>query len=323
MNKNKKDKLEKSSILLTILIVSGFIQPTQAALPVFCYALIIDQFAGSSESPIYTTGPKFFDALVNLGWDSNLIFTMYGENEITENSLQDEINFIQVNIHISDLFFIFINVESYSFLNNTLDFEDWFPNEYLKIKSAQKVILIESSQSGSSIEKLNFVDGFGLSSVGSSEKNFRFTSEDFLNWSLSEPPFTGGISAHFWIDTISNLAADTSGNSVITMDEVESFSLERIRQIYREKFNENLTWTSEEFGITDPNATIYPTPLSYNNHPHNLTLNATEFILNNNNYVNPRSFWLPTVIVGAIAIPLVVFQLYSYGRRLRVRREKQ
>jgi hypothetical protein len=314
-------KLKSFFILLIILI--NLIPTTLAASPVICYAIIIDQYAGTSNNPLNSSGTQIVEKLLQLGWDNSLIATFYGEGEISKNRFDNEMSYVQVNIDVNDLLFIFINVEGQSFLNDTLDFDTWFPEKFLETKTLQKIILIESSQSGASINELIFSDGYGLSSVSAEEKNIRFTEDDLVNWTLSEKPFIGGISAHFWIDAINNISADLSNDDVVTMDEVNSFSLAKIRSTYKEVFNDNLTWALEEFGITDPNNTVYPNPLSYNFHAHNLTLNATDFIINNANYVNPSSFWIPSLVVASIIIPLVIFELYSYRKRLKVRRESK
>lgn len=320
MNKKRKNNIEKSSILIIILIISSIIPPTQAVSPVICYAMIVDQFAGSSDNPNNSSGKILVEELLELGWESNLISTFYGEDEIAKTKLDNEMNYFQVNIDANDLLFIFFHVEDHSYLNDTLNFDDWFPDKLLGTKTAQKIVLIESSESGASIEQIYYIDGYGLSSVGVDEKNIRITSDDLINWSLSESPFLGGISAHFWIDAMNNIAADTSGNNVVTMDELNSYSLTKIRDLYNEAFNNNLTWALNEFGISDPNDAVYPNPLSYNFHTYNQTLNATDFIINNENYTNPSSFWLPTLLAGAIIIPFVIFELYSFRKRLRIRK---
>ncbi len=322
MKGNKSSIFQKlKSLFILFVILINLIPTTLAASPVICYAIIIDQYAGTTKNPLNSSGTQIVDELLQLGWDSSLIATFYGLGEISKNRFVNEMSYVQVNIDVNDLLFVFINVEGQSFLNNTLDFNTWFPEKFLETKTLQKIILIESSQSGASIEDLIFSDGYGLSSVSTEEKNIRFSEDDLVNWTLSENPFIGGISAHFWIDAINNIEADVSGDDVVTMDEVNSFSLAKIRSTYKEVFNENLTWASEEFGITDPNNTLYPKPLSYNIHAHNLTLNATDFIINNANYVNPSSFWIPSLVVASIIIPLVIFELYSYRRRLKIRRE--
>lgn len=322
MKKKNVSFLKKLKALLIVTIfISYFIPTTLAASPVICYAIIIDQYAGSTNNPLNSSGTQIVEELLQLGWDSSLIATFYGVGEISKNRIDNEMSYVQVNIDVNDLLFIFINVEGQSFLNDTLDFNTWFPEKFLETKTLQKIILIESSQSGAPIEELIFTDGYGLSSVSTDEKNIRFTEDDLVNWTLSENPFIGGISAHFWIDAINNISADLSNDDVVTMDEVNSFSLSKIRSTYKEVFNDNLTWASEEFGINDPNNTVYPNPLSYNIHAHNLTLNATDFIINNANYVNPSSFWIPSLVVASIIIPLVIFELYSYRKRLKVRRE--
>ncbi|NPD90287.1 MAG: hypothetical protein HGN29_16365 [Asgard group archaeon] len=324
MKSIKSSLIKKSGFFLVLTMIFTVLSPkTIAANPVVCYAMIIDQFAGSSENPNNSSGTLMVEELLKLGWDARLVSTFYGNDEISKTNLANELNYIQVNIDVNDLLFIFFHVEDHSYLNDTLDFDGFFPDKLLGTKTAQKIVLIESSESGSSIEQLNYIDGYGLSSVAVDEKNIRFTNNDLINWSLSENPFLGGISAHFWIDAINNITADSSGDNVVTMDEVNSFSLVNIRRTYNEAFNNNLTWALEEYGIADPNNTVYPNPISYNFHTYNLTLNATDFIINNENYANPSSFWLPTIIVASIIIPFVIFEFYTFRRRLRIRRESQ
>jgi hypothetical protein len=322
VSNKKKTAIKNYSVIISMLILcTSFIPITKAASPVICYAMIIDQFGGSSSNPNNSSGKFLVEELVNLGWDANFITTFYGDDEISKSNLDNEMNYIQVNIDANDLLFVFFHVEDHSYLNDTLDFDEWFPDKLLGTKTAQKIVLIESSESGASIEQINYIDGYGLSSVAADEKNIRFTNTDLVNWSLSESPFLGGISAHFWIKTINNITADISGNNVVTMDEVNSYSLVKIRELYNEAFNNNLTWAQNEYGIVNPNDTVYPNPLSYNFHTYNQTLNATDFIINNENYTNPSSFWLPTLIAGVIIIPFVIFELYSFRKRLRIRKE--
>ena len=249
--------------------------------PVNTYALFFDQFPHIVENETLCSSIEFKNSLIELGWQDEDISLFLGEENITEEILLEKLNYLEENVDENDLVFIYITAHGHTYIRDILDFNDWFHQEFDEINTSNKIIFIESCFSGEFIR--NFYGKlFAMGSVGEYSYAIAYTPDNGT-WTLSEPPFVGGISSHFWAKTIKDLNADTSGDGVVSIEEMYDYSLPLIRECYNETLENNPSL--EELILSTAGYTEnYPYPTVVNNIYYEMTLNATDFVLNNDKY---------------------------------------
>ncbi len=286
--------MRKDSTYLIILIIFTFafilsIPSYQNVLgensdnPIEVYAVLFDQFPQEINGTIMCSAIEISDTLLCLGWSSENISIFLGEENMTKNIFLEQLNYLEDNVDENDLVFIYLSAHGHIYCRDVLDFNSWFQIEFNQIGTDNKIFLMESCYSGEFVE-LFFARSFALSSVAKDEIALLFVPEDNDTWLLSEPIFAGGISSHFWAKTLTDINADSSGNGVVSLEEMYGYSLPYIKQCYNETFEiypEIADYASYVAGSTEN----YPHPKVMNNLPYEVTLNATDFILNNQEYL--------------------------------------
>ena len=263
----------------TSLIPSNVIQQNDN--PVSTYALLFDQFPYVVSNETLCSSTEIRSSLIELGWQDENISLFLGEENITEEIFLEQLNYLEENVDDNDLVFVYITAHGHTYCRDVLDFNNWFQKEFNDIGTNNKVIFMETCFSGEFIK--NFYGNlFAMSSVGEDSYAITYTPENDT-WVLSEPPFVGGISSHFWAKTIKDVNADVSGDGVVSIEEMYEYSLPSIRECYNETFENNPS-LAELIRFTAGFTDNYPIPTVVDNIYYELTLNATDYILNNEKY---------------------------------------
>ncbi|MCG3221956.1 MAG: hypothetical protein H7641_11315 [Candidatus Heimdallarchaeota archaeon] len=263
----------------TSLIPSNVIQQNDN--PVSTYALLFDQFPYVVGNETLCSSTEIRSSLIELGWQDENISLFLGEENITEEIFLEQLNYLEENVDDNDLVFVYITAHGHTYCRDVLDFNNWFQKEFNDIGTNNKVIFMETCFSGEFIK--NFYGNlFAMSSVGEDSYAITYTPENDT-WVLSEPPFVGGISSHFWAKTIKDVNADVSGDGVVSIEEMYEYSLPSIRECYNETFENNPS-LAELIRFTAGFTDNYPIPTVVDNIYYELTLNATDYILNNEKY---------------------------------------
>ncbi|MEA2070418.1 MAG: caspase family protein [Asgard group archaeon] len=206
------------------------------------YGFLIDQFAPNSNQPgSYSCNAiEFRSSLLQIGWEESDFHYLFGVDEITVANLRDKMEYFENTVDENDVVVVFFATHGHTFLRDILDFNSWFHEEFLELKTPYKLLLIDACHAGEFITPLlPYVVNesfYVMSSVAAEEYAIAFTSEDAEDWSYSEPLFSGIISAHFWSEALTTDAADENNDTYISMQEMYDFSFPKIRKIYGEVF---------------------------------------------------------------------------------------
>ncbi len=268
--------------------------------PVEVYAVLFDQFPQEINGTIMCSAIEMHDTLLSLGWSTENISIFLGEENMTKNIFLEQLNYLEEKVDENDLVFIYLSAHGHTYCRDVLDFNSWFQLLFNLIGTDNKIFLMETCYSGEFVE-LFFHRSFAMSSVAKNEFALLYTSDDNDTWMLSEPEFIGGISSHFWAKTMADINADSSGNGVVSLEEMYEYSLPGIRQCYNETFEiypELADYASYVAGSTEN----YPHPKVMNNLPYEVTLNATDFILNNQDYLWEEDLEGPTIDIQDIIL---------------------
>lgn len=251
--------------------------------PVEVYAILFDQFPQEINGTIMGSAIEIQEALLSLGWSVENISIFLGEENMTKNIFLEQLNYLEEKVDENDLVFIYLSAHGHTYCRDVLDFNSWFQLEFNQIGTDNKIFLMESCYGGEFVE-LFFARSYAMSSVAKDEIALVYLPEDNDTWLLSEPAFVGGISTHFWAKAMTNISADSSANGVVSLEEMYVYSLQYIKQCYNETFEiypEIADYASSVAGSIEN----YPHPKIMNNLPYEVTMNATDFILNNQDYL--------------------------------------
>ncbi|MBD3191252.1 MAG: hypothetical protein GF308_11440 [Candidatus Heimdallarchaeota archaeon] len=249
------------------------------------YGILVDQFAPNSNKPgnYFCNAIEFRNSLLQIGWSENDFHYLFGEDEITIPNLQEKMDFLEEKVDENDVVVIFFATHGHGCLRDILNFNDWFHQEFLEIKTDYKVLLIDACHAGEFIEPLitySVEESFyAMASVAAVEFAIGFDEEDAKDWQYSEPQFYGIISAHFWSLTLVNQLADLNDDSYISLREMSNYSLPTIKKIYSEVFlyePELRDFILNNTGYIDN----YPNPLVVENLPEEFSLYSQYFAEN-------------------------------------------
>lgn len=268
--------------------------------PVEVYAVIFDQFPQEVNGTIMCSAIEIQDTLLCLGWSAENISIFLGEENMTKNIFLEQLNYLEEKVDENDLVFIYLSAHGHTYCRDVLDFNSWFQIEFNQIGTQNKFFLMESCYGGEFVE-LFFDRSFAMSSVAKDEIALICMPEDNGTWLLSEPVFAGGISSHFWSKAMININADSSGNGVVSLEEMYEYSLPKIKQCYNETFE--IYPSIADYASSVAGSTVnYPHPKVMNNLPYEVTLNATDFISNNQEYQWEEDLEGPTIDIQDVIL---------------------
>jgi hypothetical protein len=262
--------------------------------PVQTYAILFDQFATEINGTTVCSAVELKETLLNLGWLDENITLFLGEENITKTIILEQLNYLEQVVDDNDLVFVYIMAHGHTYCRDVLNFNSWFQTEFFQIDTKNKVYLMDSCYAGEFVRNF-FGDCFAMGSVGEYEVAIAYLPEENGTWELTEPPFAGGISSHFWAKSLINMEADTSLDGVISLNEMYIHSLPKIRECYNETFElypDMVDYVENLAGYTEN----YPYPKVMNNLPYEITLNATDFALNNDNYLWEDDIEAPEIL---------------------------
>lgn len=260
--------------------------------PISTYALLFDQFPYVVNDETLCSSIEIRSSLIELGWQDENITLFLGEENITEEIFLEQLDYLEENVDENDLVFVYITAHGHTYCRDVLNFNDWFQKEFNDIGTSNKVIFMETCFTGEFIK--NFYGNlFAMGSVGEDSYAITCTPENDT-WVLSEPPFVGGISSHFWAKTMKDINADLSRDGVVSIDEMYEYSLPLIRESYNETF-ESYPNIADLIRFTAGFTENYPFPTVVDNIYYELSLNATDYILNNEKYQWEDDIIAPTI----------------------------
>lgn len=275
------------------------------------YGLLVDQFAPNSNEPgsYFCNAIEFRNSLLEIGWSEGDFYYLFGEDEITIPNLQEKMDFLEEKVDENDVVVIFFATHGHGCLRDILNFNDWFHQEFLEIKTDYKVLLIDACHAGEFIEPLIAYlaeeSFYAMASVSSVEFAIGFGEEDAKDWQYSEPLFYGIISAHFWSLTLLNQLADLNEDSYISLQEMYNYSLPTIKKIYSEVFEyepELREFILNNTGYIDD----YPNPLVVENLPEDFSLYLQYFDKNIDSLTILTKGGRIAIILGSISGAVII-----------------
>jgi len=311
--------MKKMLFICLILILSNLqsISNSQGKINnVETYALLVDQFAPNSNNPgqYFCNAIEFRNSLLSIGWDESNFYYLFGDVEISVSNVQAKMDFLIQNVDENDVVVCFFATHGYGCLRDILNFNLWFHDYFLDIKTDYKYLLIDACHASEFIEPLDAYKSaesfYAMGSVAPQEYAIGFVPDDQEEWVYSEPEFLGIISSHFWSQTLTNSSADVNSDSYIDMKEMYDYSLPIIKKIYNEIFladSEMADFIMTNTGYIDD----YPRPVVINSLSENISLYSdylTANIASIGGLTQPQKLGIIFGSIGSvIVIAVIVF----------------
>ena len=289
------------------------------------YALLVDQFAPNSNSPgqYLCNAIEFRNSLLSIGWDESNFYYLFGDEEITVSNVQAKMNLLIQTVDENDVVICFFATHGYGCLRDMLNFNLWFHDYFLDIKTDYKYLLIDACHAGEFIEPLDVYEStesfYAMGSVAPQEYAIGFVPDDQgEEWVYTEPEFLGIISSHFWSQTLTNSSADVNSDSYVDMGEMYDYSLPIIKKIYNEIFladSDIAEFIMTNTGYIDN----YPRPVVINSLSENISL-YSDYLMTNiesiGGLTQPQKLGIIFGSIGSvIIITVIVFSVVRIKKK--------
>jgi len=155
-------------------------------------------------------------------------------------------------------------------MRNVLLWNDWFPNEWERLYTQRKILMVDSCSAGEFIEQLRFDPSphVSLAHCSAGEVAWAGIPEEGL-------PIIGSVWNYYFTNALCNSTADSDENGFVSVEEAFNFSTP-LTQRY---MNETVFAVPEflesyhDIGIYPENYDAYPNPVMDDQYPEQLHLN--------------------------------------------------
>ena len=148
--------------------------------------------------------------LLEYGWDESHILEL---REYNQNDIDQSLEWLSENAAENDLVFFYIAGHD-SYLNDSLDWQDFFPQRWADVKSNARILIVDACRAATFTRSINDDPRPHLSIAG--------VAENELAWSGLEEeglPIIGSVFVHYFVEAFSNPLADLDGNGSISVQE--------------------------------------------------------------------------------------------------------
>jgi hypothetical protein len=212
-------------------------------------------------------------ALIELGWRSDHIYVQH--DNLTIPVVEEAVEWLINNSNDDDIALLYIFTHG-SWMRNVLLWNDWFPDEWEKLNTQRKILMVDSCSAGEFIEPLRFDPSPHIS--------LAHCSADEVAWAgLPEEglPIIGSVWNYYFTNALCNSTADLDKNGVVSVEEAFNFSIPLV-QTY---MNETVFAVPEflqsyhDIGIYPENMDAYPHPVMDDQYPDELHLDLRYYIM--------------------------------------------
>jgi hypothetical protein len=148
------------------------------------------------------------ETLESLGWPVENISEL---REFTREDLMAELDRLEEEVDANDLVFFYITAHG-RYLSHEIVWHGFFPDEWEEIASTTKVLVVDSCQAAKFTTQLNGEPGLAIAAVDEDEYGWKGLEEEKL-------PIVGGIFTYYFVEALTDPAADANGNGRISVQE--------------------------------------------------------------------------------------------------------
>ena len=222
---------------------------------------------GWSDIPVnFINSERMQAALLSLGWQSDHIYVVH--DNLTFSVVHGAVEWLLNNTDDDDfaLFYIFTHG---MWMRDVLQWNDWFPNEWRKLNTSKRILIIDTCFAEEFIESIKS-DPFPHISLAC-------CSADEVSWAGLEEeglPIIGSVWNYYFTNALCNSSADLDNNGFVSIEEAFNFSTPLVQRYMNEtvfavpEFLESY----HKIGIYPENYDAYPHPVMDDSYPDQLVI---------------------------------------------------
>jgi len=194
------------------------------------------------------------EALVNLGWNSDHMYVKH--DNLTIPTVQEALEWLNNNTSSEDVALLYIFTHG-MWMRNVLLWNDWFPDDWEKLVTSKKILMIDTCLAEEFIEPIRYdaAPHISLACCSSDEVSWAGVEEEGL-------PIIGSVWNYYFTSALCNSSADSDSDGVVSLEEAFNFST----PLVQEYMNETVFVVPEflqsyhDIGIYPENYDVYPHP---------------------------------------------------------------
>ncbi len=225
---------------------------------------------GWSSLPVeFINSERMQTALFSLGWQSDHVYIIHDNLNIS--AVQEAVEWLVNNADCDDIALLYIFTHG-MWMRNVLLWNDWFPDEWQKLDTSKRILLVDTCFAEEFIEPVR--------TDPSPHISLACCSADEVGWAGLEEeglPIIGSVWNHYFTNALCNLSADLNGNGFVSIEEAFNFSIPLVQGYMNETVFavQEFLESYHDAGIYPENYDAYPHPVIDDAYPDQLVI--TEF----------------------------------------------
>ncbi len=226
---------------------------------------------GWSDLPVeFINSERMKTALFNLGWQSDHVQILH--DSLTISAAKEAVEWMMSNTYQDDIALLYVSTHG-MWMRNVLQWNDWFPDEWKKLNTSKKILLVDTCFAEEFIDPIR--DDM------SPHISLACCSADELSWAGLEEeglPIIGSVWNYYLTNALCNSSADYDSDGFISIEEAFNFS----RPLTQRYMNETVFAVPEflesyhDIDIHPENYDAYPHPVMDDEYPDQLIIESQQ-----------------------------------------------
>ena len=226
---------------------------------------------GWSDLPVeFINSERMKTALFNLGWQSDHVQILH--DSLTISAVKEAVEWMMSNTDQDDIALLYVSTHG-MWMRNVLQWNDWFPDEWKKLNTSKKILLVDTCSAEEFIDPIrdDMSPHISLACCSADEFSWAGLEEEGL-------PIIGSVWNYYLTNALCNSSADYDSDGFISIEEAFNFS----RPLTQRYMNETVFAVPEflesyhDIDIHPENYDAYPHPVMDDGHPDQLIIESQQ-----------------------------------------------
>ena len=222
---------------------------------------------GGSDLPVdFINSQRMQTTLFSLGWQTDHVYIIH--DNLTISVVKEAVEWLINNTDHDDMALLYIFTHG-MWMRNVLQWNDWFPEEWQKLNSSRKILMVDTCLAGEFIEHVR--------DDPSPHISLACCSADEVSWAGIEEeglPIIGSVWNYYFTNALCNSSADSDSSGFVSVEEAFNFSTPLVQRYMNEtvfKVPEFLE-SYHDIGIYPEHYDAYPHPVMDDGYPSQLVI---------------------------------------------------
>jgi len=222
---------------------------------------------GWSDIPVdFVNSERMQTALFSSDWQSDHVHSI--QDNLTILVVQEAVEWLVNNTERDDIALLYVFTHG-TWMRNVLLWNDWFPNEWQKLDTSKKILMVDTCLAEEFIEpiKNDLSPHISLACCSADEVAWAGLEEEGL-------PIIGSVWNYYFTNALCNSSADLDSNGSVSIEEAFNFSTPLVQRYMNEtvfavpEFLESY----HDIGIYPEDYDAYPHPVMDDGYPDQLVI---------------------------------------------------